>query len=278
MRAHSQKPCIGITGPDEGGFAAWAAIRFMIWWNGGRARRITPSRPYTDCDLDALVLSGGADIDPSRYKEQLLQTLKQESKRVHKLSWSFFLSIVFWLVRKLLASPSSRGVKDKARDELEFSLLGEAVRARIPVLGICRGCQLINVYWGGSLYQQLDEFYVEQPKLRTMRPRKLVHIEGGSVLSRILEKARAKVNSLHDQSVKDVAKPIKVSARESNGVVQAIEHESYPFMVGVQWHPEFMPYRRDQRRLFHHLVEAAKVHKVGATLPHVLGNFEPRRA
>ena len=264
MKGMSKRPYIGVTGPDEGGRAAWLGIKMMIWLNGGRALRITPKRPRSPKELHGLVIGGGADIHPARYKEHLLQEIKTESRHALRLNFTFFVSIAIWLLRKSLSTYQSRRQQDLERDAFEFAILNEAVAQGIPVLGICRGSQLINVYWGGSLYQNIQEFYSEQPNLRSVRPRKLIHVESGTVLARILDRTRAKVNSLHDQSVKDVAPPLRVSARESNGLVQAIEHKTLPFMLGVQWHPEFMPYRRDQRRVFYHLVKAARVHSVGA--------------
>lgn len=259
MKGMSRRPYIGVTGPNKGGHSAWLGTRLMIWLNGGRAIRITPKNPQSAHELNGLVIGGGADVHPARYKEHLLHEIKTESRRALHLNFAFFASILIWLFRRSLSTYESRRKQDVERDNFEFEKLREAVVQGIPVLGICRGSQLINVYWGGTLYQNIQEFYVEQPNLRSVRPRKLIHVESGTVLARILDRSRAKVNSLHDQSVKDVAPQLRVSARESNGVVQAIEHKTLPFMLGVQWHPEFMPYRRDQRRVFHHLVEAARV-------------------
>jgi putative glutamine amidotransferase len=264
MKDMSKRPKIGVTGPVDGGTAAWLSTKLMIWLNGGRAVRITPDHPVSIHELHGLVIGGGADIHPARYKEELLSTIKTETKHARHWNLAFIASVILWLFREWLSTHETRRRQDLKRDELEFQMLSQAAAYQIPVLGICRGSQLINVFWGGSLHQDTREFYAERPNLRTMRPRKLIHVESGTVLARILERTRAKVNSLHDQSVKDVAPDLKVCARESNGVIQAIEHKSLPFMLGVQWHPEFMPYRREQRRVFHHLVEAARVHSLGA--------------
>jgi putative glutamine amidotransferase len=258
----SSRPIIGVTGPDVGGDIAWICTHFMIWLAGGKAVRITPNRFADVSELHGLVLGGGADIDPKRYKgEKLVDSIKKESKKVRHINMNFMVSIGLWLLRRFLSIKSSRGHLDAARDEMEFTLLKECVEKEIPVLGICRGGQLINVYWGGTLYQDISSFYVEEPQLRTVRPRKLIHIMSGTTLARILDRSQAKVNSLHDQSVKDLGKDLRVSARETNGVVQAIEHRNLPFMIGVQWHPEFMPMYPEQRRFFRQLVQAARVHR-----------------
>jgi putative glutamine amidotransferase len=260
------KPVIGVCGPDEGGTMAWICTRFMIWLQGGRAVRITPKHPQRIDALDGLVLGGGADINPSRYKEERLTSLKRESQRAHKINATFIYSVLIWILREFLSRDFSRGGNDLARDELELSLLREATERRLPVLGICRGSQLINVFYGGSLFQNVKAFYVETPQLHTVRPRKLIQIEPGTTLARIIEKNRAKVNSLHNQSVKKLGDGLRISARETNGVVQAIEHRNLPFLIGVQWHPEFLPFIPEQRRVFHHFVEASCVYRFQAEL------------
>lgn len=259
--ADTARPQIGVTGPDEGGDIAWICTRFMIWLGGGKAVRLTPERGFEIGDIHGVVFGGGADIDPVRYKQKLIETIKKESKKVRHFNMKFVASIGLWMLRRVLSIKSSRAKVDAKRDELEFTLLKECLEREIPVLGICRGGQLINVYFGGSLHQNISSFYVETPQLRTVRPRKLIQIESGSALSRILDRSQAKVNSLHDQSVKDLGNGLRISARESNGIVQAIEHKSHPFLIGVQWHPEFMPLHREQRRFFRQLVQAARVHR-----------------
>lgn len=256
----AKKPIIAVTGPDAGGWVGWYAARVCIWMNGGRAVRVTPSRPIRVEEIQSLVIGGGADIHPSRYKQELMRTIQQESRRVSAINLRFLFSIFIWLARKLLSIPSTQTRNDLGRDDLEFSLLREATSRKIPVLGICRGGQLINVFFGGTLFQDIKSFYVESPKLRTMRALKLIQIESGTSLARIFCHNRAKVNSLHDQSVRDLGRDLRVSAREPNGVVQAIEHQFLPFVIGVQWHPEFLPLHREQRRLFYQLVQAAKVY------------------
>ena len=255
-----KRPVIAVCGPNEGGWVAWYLTWLALRWQGAKPLRVTPARPTDIESINGLVIGGGADIDPSRYKESLMQSIQEEVRRVSRINMRFVLSIVIWLARKLFSIPSTRYRNDPARDDLEFSLLREACKRRMPVLGICRGGQLMNVFFGGTLYQDINSFYVEHPKLRTVRARKMILVEHGTVLARILNQGHLKVNSLHDQSVKDLGRELRVSAREPNGVVQAIEHESMPFMLGVQWHPEFLPLHPEERKIFHQLVEAAKVY------------------
>lgn len=128
------------------------------------------------------------------------------------------------------------------RDAFEYLLLDEAVAARKPVLGICRGIQVINVYFGGTLYQDLATEY-KAPLLQHQRPDKewdVVHdiqIAPGSRLGALLGVDRAGVNSTHHQACARVAPGFRVSATSSDGVIEAIESLDYP-ILGVQFHPE----------------------------------------
>lgn len=254
------RPVIGVTGPDKGGWPSWICAAWLVRLSGGRAVRVSPSRPRSIDELDGLLIGGGADIDPSRYNETIMSTIKHESRGVRRgRRLQFLTAVVIWLARRLLSIQSTTGRQDKDRDDLEFGLLKAAVERRMPVLGICRGGQLINVYFGGRLFQDLGEFYVEKPNLRTIRPRKLVHVEEHSTLHRLLRKSNLFVNSLHSQSVKTLGEGLRVTAREMNGVIQAIEHTRLPFVLGVQWHPEFLFLQPEQRRLFRSLVDAARV-------------------
>ena len=136
-------------------------------------------------------------------------------------------------------------------------LLDDAVRRGLPVLGICRGQQLLNVYFGGSLHQDLATFYVEDPATRTILPRKRVTLEPGSRLAELLGPDE-RVNALHRQGMNTLGERLRVAARDRNGIVQAIEHESLPFVVGVQWHPEYLPQVPSQRAIFSALVRQAR--------------------
>jgi putative glutamine amidotransferase len=241
--------------------------------------RITPTRPFNIERLDALVLGGGADIDPSRYGEKLMETIRVESKKEMHFGWRSLILTALWLFRRLFSVTFTTVREDEARDELEFRLLQEAVRRGIPVLGLCRGAQLINVFFGGTLYQDLQNFYIERPQLHTIFPRKTVHVEPESALFKAMEKKHLHVNSLHRQAVKDLGKNLRVVCRETTGVLQAIEHIHFPFLIGVQWHPEFLPFSRPQRRLFIHLVESARTGRaVSHAMPQMSGlRFEQKQ-
>jgi putative glutamine amidotransferase len=193
--------------------------------------------------LDAccgLVLTGGEDVDPSRYGEK--------------------------------PSPAL-GATLPARDDMEFSALDCALRLDMPIFGICRGCQVMNVHFGGSLYQDID----------TERPGHLLHAQlapwgqrtheasvlKDSLLHRIVGADLLKINSFHHQAVKELGQGLRVVARAEDGLVEAIEHESRDWVLGVQWHPERgeaeAPDNDPDRRLFAGFHEAVRRYSTAAT-------------
>lgn len=178
------------------------------------------------------------------------------------------LLVGLWLVRHLMSLHwHARRIENEDRDRLEVPLIREAVASGIPVLGICRGMQLLNVCLGGSLHQEISVFYEESPVLRTLLPRKRVSIGATSRLRAIFRKDSLRVNSLHYQSVKVLGEGLQSSAFEKNGIVQAIEHTNAKFLIGVQWHPEYLPMERSQQRLFNALVTAARTPGIAVTSP-----------
>ena len=270
--ATGDRPIIGVTGPDQGGGAAWLFTRFAVWMAGGHAVRITPRRPRRIDTLDGLIIGGGADVDPELYghdPEPIVPTERHpdEPPLTFLLEWVLFP--VTFLARKLSGLSTLSG-RDNARDGLEMRLIADAVRRRLPVLGICRGEQLLNVHFGGSLHRQLTGFYVEDPEVRTILPRKWVVLTHGTRLARLLGRRPRRVNALHRQAIDRLAPGLVVAARDRNGIVQAIEHESLPFVVGVQWHPEYLPQVLEQRAIFETLVRAAKAARRREDVTHAL--------
>ncbi len=160
--------------------------------------------------IDALFLSGGADIAPEFYNEEILD---QE-----------------WL-----------GEIPRAKFEIE--LLKLAIHQNKPVFGICRGLQLINIALGGTLYQDLgkqcnlDNHRVIQGK---PIPHHNVTLETGSWLHKVIGDTTIRVNSSHHQAVKTVAPGLKVTAKSEDGVIEGLESTNANFVVAVQWHPERM--------------------------------------
>lgn len=151
---------------------------------------------------------------------------------------------------------------DVARDSVELRFIQAAAADGKPFLGICRGCQMVNVALGGTLYTHipdqlpnaLDHDY--PGNRRTV----LVHevkIEEGTRIADIYGDPIIKVNSLHHQGLKDVAPALRVSGSSPDGLVEAIELPDHPFGLAVQWHPEWLTDQASTRNLFRKFVEAA---------------------
>lgn len=159
--------------------------------------------------VDALLVPGGEDVEPARYGAQ----------------------------------PSPRlGSVNLKRDDFEFRLLEEATRLRKPILGICRGMQMINVFLGGTLYQDLPSEYPDtslthMQKVPSDVPTHRDILTPGSRLHRLLGQDTIAVNSTHHQAVKQLGRGLRVSARATDGVIEAIECDSLP-IAAVQFHPE----------------------------------------
>lgn len=167
----------------------------------------------------------------------------------------FVLFPLLWLLRRLFTT--KRGGLDPVRDELEQACIDEAIERRLPMLGICRGMQLINVARGGTLHQSLEGFYDEYPAIRSVLPRKRVKLKSGSRLHEIIGRSNAQVNALHRQAIDRLGAGLEAVAHEDNGVLQGFEASGDQWLIGVQWHPEYLPQRHDQRAIFEALVRSA---------------------
>jgi len=261
-----RRPRVAVTGPDKGGFPAWLFTRICLFRVGAKAVRLRPKKFLKSDKLlppfDALVIGGGADVDPGRYLDgfdALRDEVHATKDQNRKLRWwlSILLAPLIYVIRGLF-SLSAGGV-DQARDEFEDRCLKHALEHELPILGICRGAQFINTHFKGSLHRGLTDFYGEKGNVDTVFPRKRVKIERGTRLHRIFDDDDILVNSLHKQAVDRLGEGLHASARDQAGVVQAIEDTSHPFLIGVQWHPEYLPLVRAQQQLFRELVRCAKV-------------------
>lgn len=184
--------------------------------------------------LDGLLLAGGVDVAPEEYGETPHPKL---------------------------------GNVDRARDVTELTVARWALAADLPILGICRGIQTLNVAAGGSLYQDLAAQF-PNASCHTFTPRESpwerpthhVDVAAGSRLAAILGTERLAVNSFHHQAVKQPAPGFIPTARADDGVVEGVEDPARRFVVGVQWHPEGM-FQTDPlaRQLFAAFVEAARI-------------------
>jgi putative glutamine amidotransferase len=256
-----ERPRIGVTGPDRGGFTAWICTRVAVRRAGGKAIRLRPGR-FKDGqplpEMDGLILGGGADVEPALYRDVPPPKPADEPPRDSPLLGrllTWLLAPLLAILRRLFAL--SAGGMDRDRDRFEAECLRAALAGGLPVLGICRGAQFLNVRAGGTLHVELSGFYGEAGNLRSLAPRKRVNIASGTRLHAMLGDA-ALVNSLHRQAVDQLGKDILCAARDNSGVIQAIEHTGSAFVIGVQWHPEYLPAMPDQQKIFRELVNSAQ--------------------
>jgi putative glutamine amidotransferase len=174
--------------------------------------------------FDGILFTGGEDVDPGSYgEEKKYPSVQAES----------------------------------ARDDFEFALLDRALSRRLPILGICRGMQMINVKFGGTLYQDLEEQKDLKHKQAGSRSAPLHGVtvtDPDSLLAGSLP-GSCRVNSLHHQGVKRLGRGLKATAHSEDGLYEAVESaEDYPFLLAVQWHPEEMVDRPEQRAIFEQFV------------------------
>jgi putative glutamine amidotransferase len=152
------------------------------------------------------------------------------------------------------------GPEKAERTAFEWTLVEAALAARLPLLGICNGMQLVNVVRGGSLHQDLRADAGldghEQPPPKDV-PWHDVEVVADGLLARLAGRQPLRVNSTHHQAVRAPGAGVLVSARAPDGVVEAIELPDVPFALGVQWHPERLSGDGRQLALFRGLVEAA---------------------
>ena len=155
-------------------------------------------------------------------------------------------------------------VMSRRRSSFELEIASVAADSRLPVLGICGGMQVLNVALGGTLIQdirsQLSSALQHQQTTPATRFSHAVQVTPKSLLRRIVRKPRIRVNSSHHQSIKEVAPLLVVSALAPDGVIEAVESRRHPFLLGVQWHPEFL-YDHDSvaRRIFSAFLKASRI-------------------
>ncbi len=184
--------------------------------------------------IDALLLAGGVDVHPKEFGEEVAPYC---------------------------------GEIDPARDETELRVTRWALDDGHPILGICRGIQMLNVAAGGSLYQDIPSqlqtdishaYRKGDPYNLRAHP---VEFEPSSRVAQVFGTTRLDVNSLHHQSLKKIAPGLRVIARAPDGVVEAVESEDERFIVGVQFHPELLDDDERMNRLFEAFVASAREYR-----------------
>ncbi|MDR7556026.1 MAG: gamma-glutamyl-gamma-aminobutyrate hydrolase family protein [Armatimonadota bacterium] len=201
---------------------------------GGAPVLVAPGDPLP-ARIDGVVLSGGVDVHPRHYGQTVHPGV------AHTLTL------------------------DEPRDLLELELARSALDRDLPVLGICRGAQVLTVAAGGTLWQDLSLAGVDpgrhdqDGRHQDWEPAHGITIEPGSRLAEVLAAVVLGVNSFHHQAIATPAPGFAVVARADDGTIEAVERTDHPFAVGVQWHPERMvAHHPVQRRLFAALVAAAR--------------------
>jgi putative glutamine amidotransferase len=177
-------------------------------------------------EFDGVVIGGGDDVDPVRYGRNILEGANVEI--------------------------------DHGRDAVDFPVFAAAWRSHVPVLGICRGLQVVNVARGGTLVQDLplerpSEVVHRLPKKENRRDHP-VTVEPGTRLHRIAGASEIDVNSRHHQAIERAADGFVVAATAPDGVIEAIEAKDGRWLVAVQWHPENLTDDAVSRRLFREFV------------------------
>jgi len=189
---------------------------------GGVPAAVTNNNPNYAADFiahaDGIIFSGGEDVDPEFFGHEPHPDL---------------------------------GMVSRLRDEFELALYEAAKQKGIPILGVCRGIQLINIAEGGTLHQHVPA--LEGTISHAQRNIKgdnyhKVMLEPASLLANALGKDSVRTNSFHHQSVAEVAPGFVATAKTADGVIEAIEHTGEQFITGVQWHPE-MNFREDNQQL-----------------------------
>lgn len=225
------RPVIGFSTPTGRLHILHRAVCFALWLTGAKPQRLTAETPHIDDKLsriNGLVICGGSDVYPARYKQ----------------------------------NPAPLQDYDEPRDDLEIKALEHCEQTGKPVLGICRGAQLMNVVRGGTLHMDISKVFKEANYPNSLLAyvffRKWITVKKDSFLAGVIKSKRVRVNSMHKQAIDKVGQGLRVSAKEQNGIVQAIEDPTCKFFLGVQYHPEVLLYSPIHIRIFRHLVRAAK--------------------
>lgn len=224
MNNPKDRPRIAVTGPVTNFPFGWWASKFNLRLTGVHAEYFTARKEMDPFTCQGIIIGGGDDIDPQHYG----------------------------------ITGDAGADYDRERDAFELKMVKHALEAHIPILGICRGAQLINVAMGGSLHQDIRPLRYHTPNRNSLFPIKKAIFNTGTKLREHLQQDELSINSLHNQAIDRVASGLTVAALDRDGFIQAVESPSQ-FIVGVQWHPEYLPYLKHQRRLFHYFVDAARM-------------------
>ena len=225
------KPKIGIPAVDKSAINNFGNYKNAVEAHGGEVCFLGKNERIFG-EIDGLLLPGGGDIHPDYFNQE----------------WH----------------PNIKYVNEK-RDDLELSIFEEADRKDIPIFGICRGIQIMNVAMGGDLYQDIKTVYPKEalthPAVNRKDSKHTIEIASNSILFSLVGENVVEVNSAHHQALDVIGDGFVVTARSSDGIVEAIENPSRRFMIGVQYHPERMlsspDFKEHRRKLFEAFIKEA---------------------
>lgn len=231
------KPIIGISSTFDGKVYSVSKDYIQAITEFGGVPIIIPNLQETNIDaivqlIDGLFLTGGEDIDPTLFGEEPIRGL---------------------------------GKITPERDEFEIAIIRKMLKLNKPILGICRGCQILNIAVGGDMYQDIYN-QTENCLLQHIQQAARYHashfvqVIEGSILSDITQMEKFKVNSFHHQAIRKIPNEFEVSALASDGIIEAFESKSHKFVMGFQWHPENMVVKKDvvSEAIFKSFINACK--------------------
>jgi putative glutamine amidotransferase len=240
LNGYSARPVLGLTTylqqAQTGIWDVRASFLPAIYFEGvelaGGISVLLPPQPVNDevvdrllDGLDGVIITGGRDVAPERYGQQRHPATDEPV------------------------------AENRQRDEFEFALVRGALRRRMPLLGICRGAQVLNVALGGTLHQHLPDVigHSRHQQGNAVFSTSTVRTVPGTRLAALIGES-SDAQCYHHQAIDRVGEGLVVSARDSDGVIEAVEMQGDSFVLAVQWHPEE---RLDDLRLFAAVVEAA---------------------
>ncbi len=219
----AERPRVGVTGNARRWAPSWWCTSLALRLAGAVPERISLRHATSGRPLSAIVVGGGNDISPEHYGGDLDAQVRL----------------------------------DPERDRLEIDWIRRALEESIPLLGICRGAQLINVVLGGTLHEDIRALRRRTRNRPGILPTKQVRLAPASIVASVCGKERLRVNSLHHQAIKSSGRNLTVVGWDLDEITQAVESANGQSIIGVQWHPEYLFYLPSNFALFRWLLRRA---------------------
>lgn len=252
------KPLIAVTASAEYSKTAVKAITKAVESAGGNAIIVTPDSENDWKSVDAFIFSGGADIGDRHFSNQ-----RERADNKYKQSlFSKIIENIIYPLNFLFKLGVGNHPPEDARDRMEIEIAKFAIENSKPILGICRGHQLINLILGGILINNIRPLIKDESLVKTVFPRKKISVESNSkLLSKILsEHDEIKVNAIHSQAITNIGDGMTLAAIDDQGLIQAAESAEKNILT-VQWHPEYLRYRAGHQAIFYWLINSARIQR-----------------